>query len=274
LNAFLKAESSLQRSPTSKEMKIVLKGSLSDVSNIDLTILTDRLRKLSRDSSIEIVQVKEGSIILKLSGTDEGFRVIKELCETGKLTTLIGLSIESVDYEDVLSADCSDDSISQVDSINKQPSGGDVVIFNKCVVNQNNQPALSSAVIQTDIQGENMSEHFVNNLQGAKIGSMANVVKEDGRQQTTQHFYSSDQQQTLTEAAREIQQLLRQLERNDPEATDGQKVAFVNDETSPKFKRRVVGALQAGGESAIEEFLDNPYINVGKAIIKGWMKPE
>jgi hypothetical protein len=35
-----------------------------------------------------------------------------------------------------------------------------------------------------------------------------------------------------------------------------------------------VGALQSGSEAAIEEFLDNPYINVGKAIIKGWLQLE
>jgi len=31
--------------------------------------------------------------------------------------------------------------------------------------------------------------------------------------------------------------------------------------------------LQARGESAFEEFLDNRYVNVGKAIVKGWIKP-
>ena len=44
--------------------------------------------------------------------------------------------------------------------------------------------------------------------------------------------------------------------------------------SAPSFKRRVVGALKAGGESAIEELLDNPYINVSKAVIKGWLQPE
>ncbi|GAB4377369.1 MAG: hypothetical protein Kow00121_26610 [Elainellaceae cyanobacterium] len=87
-------------------------------------------------------------------------------------------------------------------------------------------------------------------------------------------FYQSEQKQTLAEAAREIQQLLQQLEQTNPTATEAQKIAYVNDETTPSFKRRVVGALQAGGEAAIEEFLANPYVNVGKAIVKGWLKPE
>ncbi len=84
----------------------------------------------------------------------------------------------------------------------------------------------------------------------------------------------SEQKQNLAASAKEIQQLLKQLEVTNPTATDTEKIAHVNDETSLSFKRRAVGALQAGGEAAIEEFLDNPYVNVGKAIVKGWMKPE
>lgn len=87
-------------------------------------------------------------------------------------------------------------------------------------------------------------------------------------------FIQSEQKKSLAEAAAEIQKLLKHLERNVPNATDSDKIAYVNDETSPSFKRRVVGALQAGSEAAIEEFLDNPYVNVGKAIVKGWIKPE
>jgi predicted phage gp36 major capsid-like protein len=87
-------------------------------------------------------------------------------------------------------------------------------------------------------------------------------------------FIQSEQKQTLAEAAAEIQRLLKQLEQTNPNVTEAEKVAYVNDETTPSFKRRVVGALQAGGEAAIEEFLDNPYVNVGKAVVKGWIKPE
>ncbi|OCQ94732.1 hypothetical protein BCD67_04100 [Oscillatoriales cyanobacterium USR001] len=71
-----------------------------------------------------------------------------------------------------------------------------------------------------------------------------------------------------------MQRLLKQLEKTNPTATEIEKVAYIKDETSPSFQRRVVSALQAGGETAIEEFLDNSYVNVVKAIVKGWIKPE
>ncbi|NES19856.1 MAG: hypothetical protein F6K41_13220 [Symploca sp. SIO3E6] len=67
---------------------------------------------------------------------------------------------------------------------------------------------------------------------------------------------------------------MKQLEETNPTATEAQKIIHINDETTPKFKRRVVAALQAGGEAAIDKFLDNPYLKVGKAVVKGWMKPQ
>lgn len=87
-------------------------------------------------------------------------------------------------------------------------------------------------------------------------------------------FIQSEEKKTLAEAAAEIQKLLKQLEHTNPTATESEKIAYIDDETTPSFKRRVVGALQAGGEAAIEEFLDNPYVNVGKAVVKGWLKPQ
>ncbi|MBD2527739.1 hypothetical protein H6G86_36600 [Nostoc sp. FACHB-133] len=84
----------------------------------------------------------------------------------------------------------------------------------------------------------------------------------------------SQEKQSLADAANEIQQLLKELEKSNPTSTDAEKIAYINDKTSPNFKKRAIRALKAAGESAIEEFLDNPYINVGKAAIKGWMQPE
>ena len=87
-------------------------------------------------------------------------------------------------------------------------------------------------------------------------------------------FIQSEQKQTLAQAAAEIQKLLKQLEKSYPTATEVEKINYVNNETTSSFKNRVVGALQSGGEAAIEEFLDNPYVNVVKAAVKGWLKAE
>jgi hypothetical protein len=81
----------------------------------------------------------------------------------------------------------------------------------------------------------------------------------------------SERKQTLAEAAVEIQQLLMQLEKSNPTATEEEKVAYVNDETPPALKSRVAGALKAGSISAVDTLLDNsPYVNIVRAILQGW----
>ena len=118
-------------------------------------------------------------------------------------------------------------------------------------------------------ESKSMSESSNYNNYG-QAGAMGDNASSDHNTFVQQ----SEQKQTLSDAAKEIQQLLKQLEKTNPTATEAEKIVYVNDETTPGFKRRVVGALQAGGEAAIEEFLKNPYVNVGKAIVKGWIKAE
>ena len=117
-------------------------------------------------------------------------------------------------------------------------------------------------------ESKSMSETSYHNY--GQVGAMGENASSDNNTFVQQ----SEQKQTLSDAAKEIQELLKQLEKTNPTATEAEKIVYVNDETTPSFKRRAVGAFQAGGEAAIEEFLDNPYVNVGKAIVKGWIKPE
>ncbi|MDY7004339.1 MAG: hypothetical protein SWX82_10390 [Cyanobacteriota bacterium] len=63
---------------------------------------------------------------------------------------------------------------------------------------------------------------------------------------------------------------MKQLESNNPAATDAEKQAFVTASIPPNNRQRFVGALQAGGKEALKELLDNPYVNVGVAIVEGW----
>lgn len=124
-----------------------------------------------------------------------------------------------------------------------------------------------------------MAEQSKYDQRGANIsiGSYVDTAQSGSRQQgqAIQHNYAPEQKQTLAEAAAEIQQLLKQLEQTNPSATEAEKIEHINDETTPKFKKRVVGALQATGEAAIDEFvLENKYLKVVKAAVKGWIKPE
>ena len=133
--------------------------------------------------------------------------------------------------------------------------------------------------ISVSISAQNVSVHTqtVGGLSMTNTGDIYNAeqVGAMGKYARADHntFIKSEQKQSLADVAAEIQQLLTQLETTNPSANEVEKINYVSDETSPSFKRRAVGALKAGGEAAIEEFLDNSYINVAKAIIKEWMQP-
>ncbi len=92
------------------------------------------------------------------------------------------------------------------------------------------------------------------------------------RDSSTYYENYNPSQQTLAEAAAEIQKLLKQLQQTNPTASETEMIAYVNDETTPSFKRKAVAALKAAGETAIDEFFQNPYVKVGKAAIMGWME--
>ena len=123
-------------------------------------------------------------------------------------------------------------------------------------------------------QGDTMSETFNNDLHEAKVANFANKVQDNARQQANQHNYAGEQKQTLAKAAEEIQNLLKVLEKTNPAATQADKHAFVTAAIAPPTKERIVRALQAGGEKALEEFLKNPYVNVVAATIKEWQQAQ
>jgi AbiTii len=88
-------------------------------------------------------------------------------------------------------------------------------------------------------------------------------------------FIQSHQKQILNEAVLEIQKLLEYFEQINHSATQSEMISYVNDETTPSLKRRASAALRACGESVIDEFvLENKYLKVIKATVKGWSQPD
>ncbi|NEQ38934.1 MAG: hypothetical protein F6K40_22730 [Okeania sp. SIO3I5] len=147
-------------------------------------------------------------------------------------------------------------------------------ILDRCIFHNNNQTTLSRATIQTHNEEICMSDKNVNNFQGTNSGNIANKVTDSARQQTNPYIHSKEEK-TLTEAANEIQKLLKQLEQSNPNATEEEKIEYINDETTPSFKRRVINSLKATGEAAIDQFvLENKPLKVAKAAIKGWFQPD
>jgi hypothetical protein len=83
----------------------------------------------------------------------------------------------------------------------------------------------------------------------------------------------SEQEKTLRDIAAEIQELLIQLEEKSPAADEEEQIAYVNIATKPDVKQRAIAALREGGGKAIDELiLDNKYLKIAKAVIKGWIQ--
>ncbi|MDP8963599.1 MAG: hypothetical protein M3O33_06355 [Cyanobacteriota bacterium] len=120
-------------------------------------------------------------------------------------------------------------------------------------------------------------ENYKNYFHQPQIGNFIDTAQSGSRQQSinNQHNYAAEQKQTLAESVSEIQQLLKQLEQTHPSAAEAQQIEHINNETTPNFKRRAASALQAFGETAIDEFvLENKWLKVIKETVKRWMKPE
>ena len=120
--------------------------------------------------------------------------------------------------------------------------------------------------INLDLKGASVASAYTEKIEASQV---AGTVQ--GNQIGTQ--YNSPQKQTLAEAAAEIQKLLKQLEQTNPTATPEQQQAYVDAAISPTLKERCVSALKAGSETAIDEFFNNPYVKVGKAIVMAWIQP-
>ncbi|MCL2934089.1 MAG: hypothetical protein MGG11_18155 [Trichodesmium sp. MAG_R03] len=132
---------------------------------------------------------------------------------------------------------------------------------------KNDQDTSLLVDVKGDIKGEGMGDTF-------HVGQAIAVGKNFRADNNKMYQYQSKEKQSLAEAAKEIQQLLKQLEEANPDANEDDLIACVNILTTPSLKHRVVSALQAGGEAVIEEVLDNSYVNIVMAIVKGWVKPE
>jgi len=114
-----------------------------------------------------------------------------------------------------------------------------------------------------------------NNLQGANIGNFANEVKDNARQQTNQHIHQAPNQ-TLAEAAKDIKNLLDQLDQDyNRNTSSGQAIikdkAIERIKNDPTLQARVVNALKEGSTTALEELIDHPAIKPIVATFKGFI---
>jgi len=93
------------------------------------------------------------------------------------------------------------------------------------------------------------------------------VVAENGNNVIN---YGNEVKQNLAEAAAEIQDLLNQLEKSNPTASEAEIVAYASEEIKPDLKSRLINAVKVGAMESLEESIGSANIKLVQAIIKSW----
>jgi hypothetical protein len=125
-------------------------------------------------------------------------------------------------------------------------------------------------------QKEQAVSEIKNDLRGANIANFANEVKDNARQQANQ-YNSSPENQSLAEAAKEIQSLIEQLSQTYPTDTMAEKNRFASAivhqiDANPSLSDRILSASKAGGVAALEQFLNHPLSSFVIGAIEDWQK--
>lgn len=94
----LKKESEQTQHPPEIEWMLELSGRLTDESMSEVLELSTLLSKLLNDDSIKIQKVKKGSIKIFFTGSEDSFDILKRLFEEGKLTSLMGYPVRTIQY--------------------------------------------------------------------------------------------------------------------------------------------------------------------------------
>ncbi|MEM9483159.1 MAG: CHAT domain-containing protein, partial [Cyanobacteria bacterium P01_F01_bin.116] len=118
-------EDSVNSTQSAKNLAFAIAGNLKETNKPQFDAIVEILQKISGDTSIVIVDIQESSIRLILGGSSEGLQRLKELYDSGKLSTILDIPVEYVRFsesskenskksEDSISAPSASNDISQI----------------------------------------------------------------------------------------------------------------------------------------------------------------
>lgn len=117
-----------------------------------------------------------------------------------------------------------------------------------------------------EVMAENTGPKY--DFRNSNVGSFADT--NNGEQKSIQHNYAPEVKQTPAESAKEIQDLLIQLQENN--TTDIQAVVEQRIKTDPTFRQRLQNALKEGGVETMK-VLFAP-IGIPIEMVRGWIEAE
>ncbi|NEP83228.1 MAG: hypothetical protein F6K39_36880 [Okeania sp. SIO3B3] len=111
-------------------------------------------------------------------------------------------------------------------------------------------------------------ESYINSI----VGGEGKIEKSNIHQN---NYLTTEQKQTLAEAAKEIQNLLQQLSKTDYSSNPTNDLEIATQaiqeiEKNPSMKSRIITTFREAGKEAFKELIDHPAVNILMAAIEGW----
>ena len=191
---------------TSSLLELSINIHIDEVSGITLKNFVDLFRQLSGDDSVEVVNIRKGSVKFRLSGTPEGLERLRTFIASGQSSTLIGASVEYAEfidipakpyrlnlrYADLRDARLNNASLGFADLGNADLRGADLSGTDLAQANLTRANLRGADLHQANLIGANLSNAFLNeaNLSGANLSdanlswanlSRANLSRTDFR---------------------------------------------------------------------------------------------
>ncbi len=112
-----------------------------------------------------------------------------------------------------------------------------------------------------------LGEKTTYNIYGYNIHGDSDVfIGNHGEVTGTKHNYAPPR--NLAEAAKEIQDLLQQLEKTNPTATEKQQVEYINTATSSEAKKKIVKLLKEADQQELTEAINPTIFNIIQALMR------
>ncbi len=125
--------------------------------------------------------------------------------------------------------------------------------------------------VKSDVMSEKESQQKPSggisfNISGGRIGGGIQAVQGNNNVQTMTNNVVAEQKSNLAKAAKEIQQILQQVEKYNPAKTPVEKMIVVTKvieqiENNPALKVCVIEVLKASGTEALKKEINHPLVN-------------
>lgn len=241
-----------------KQLTFVLTGTIGDVNKAKLRAIQAHLRKISGDAELTIIDVEEGSIKLKLDGSPESLKKLKELFKSGELNDVLDIPVEDVYFASA-----------ETEDFEENTEDNDKSSLVEQLPNEN----ISESVESTGYDFKNRG--FSYSVAATSIGGY--IYGNANRASNTIDTHTQKSQQNLAESAAEIQQLLEQLEKSYPAETTAGKIVLAEEtikyiENNPTLSKQVLSVLKIVGVTAFEQFLSHPAASFVIAVLEDWQR--